>query len=197
MQFQKQLDSIGSRMEFDEMMGLKDINTIESSSEAKLGKRGLGFIRKLKVMADDVIDFGCKGRMINSNKIEIIDLSTEESRRIVNGGVQDILLMDGGLEAKVSRILEDLCNMGFPEATSFGVPLKGITKRDHQVTSKLDAKSDMPPISKSVVNSEITSIGGPRRMYVGIACIPQLILGCSKSTLELEDWHFNTRSIGV
>ena len=195
MQFQKQLD-IGSRMEFDEMTGLKDINTIESSGEAKLGKRGLGFIRKLKVMADDVIDFGCKGRMINS-KIEIIDLSTEESRRIVNGGVQDILLMDGVLDSKVSRILEDLCSMGFPEATSFGVPLKGITKRDHQVTSKLDAKSDMPPISKSVVNSEVTSSGGPRRMHVGIACIPQLILGCSKSTLELEDWHFNTRSIGV
>ena len=111
MQFQKQLDSIGSRMEFDEMTGLKDINTIESSSEAKMGKRGLGFIRKLKVMADDVIDFGCKGRMINS-KIEIIDLSTEESRRIVNGGVQDVLLMDGVLDSKVSRILEDLCSMG-------------------------------------------------------------------------------------
>jgi hypothetical protein len=193
-QFQKQLD-IGSRMKLDEMTGLKDINTIESSGEAKLGKRGLGFIRKLKVMADNVINFGCKGRMINS-KIESIDLSTEESRRIVNGGVQDILLMDGVLEAKVSWILKDLCNMALPEATSFGMPLKGMTKRNHQVTSKLDAKSDMPPISKSGVNSEVTSSGGPRRMHVGIACIPQLILGCSKSTLELEDWHFNTRSIG-
>jgi len=75
--------------------------------------------------------------MIDS-EVKIINLATQKSGGTIDVGMKDIFLMDGVAVAKIIRILEDVSDMVFPEATRFGMALKCALDRDHQGTIDRD-----------------------------------------------------------
>lgn len=121
MRLHDSIDVVGTR-NLQCVVILCDVDTIEISHGAKVLERWVELIRALESSANaPVVDLLGKS-FIRACKCEVVDLAKKQDRDIVNGGTIDASVMDGGLEVEFSG--QDLVDVRFPQAASFGVSLK-------------------------------------------------------------------------
>jgi hypothetical protein len=184
----KEALNIRSAGDFDVVLSLIDVHTVEGSEDAVAGE------------VDAESDGGNNGASsvdVSTGDGQIVDLTAEKDAMIVESTRVDVAFVCGGLEPKVGEYDVDV---SFPEGAGFGMTLEGMLYGEDKGTIKENTVASVVPVCIGIVDADKCRRLGGRRVGVGVVGVGGQNNHAETGGKRKEETHaglFNAGSVGL